>query len=118
MKIPDAPTRRLWAGAFMYALLAAVLVVSIPSLYFLVQNARNGAATRDLLVECVIAPEEREPPVVVKDPERDCYTRGINRQGNAIQSLSSVSIVAAACGAAHPGDVVATRACVEKELAR
>ena len=118
MRTPDESTRRLWAGAFLYGLAAMALVINMASLYFLVQNARDGAATRGLLIECTIAPDERQPPVVVKDPDRDCYSRGISRQGSAIQSLSSVSIVAAACGAAHPGDVVATRKCVDLELSR
>lgn len=80
----------------------------------------QGAKTRGLLVECVIPPEERVPPL--KRPGgTDCFTRSQQRLADGIKQIArdnrAISAVAAACGAAHPGDIPATKACVDKALA-
>jgi hypothetical protein len=120
--VSDAATNqqkvRIYGGALLIGLFAAVTVLLISALYFLVKNAQAGAETRALLVECVIPPSERTPPVEVRNPDNDCYARSVNRQGQAIGQIGDLSILAAACGSAHPGDIPATRACVEKGLRR
>ena len=49
-------------------------------------------------------------------PGEPCYERAQAQQRAAVSSINQVAIVAAACGAEHPGDVKATQTCVEKEL--
>jgi hypothetical protein len=105
---------RIYAVAIGYGLLASAVVLLLVSLAFLVNNARDGAATRALLVECTIPPDQRTPPV--DDIKGDCYVRSQARTGEAVGQISNLSILAATCGAAHPGDVNATRDCVEKAM--
>lgn len=79
-----------------------------------------GAKTRGLLVECVIPPEERIPPLE-HPADTDCFTRSQQRLADGIKQIATnnraISVVAAACGAAHPGDIPGTEACVDKALA-
>jgi hypothetical protein len=72
-------------------------------------------ALNELVVECVTPPEKRFPPVDKPKPS-DCYTRNNARTGEVVGQIGNLSIIAASCGAAHPGDVPATRRCTEKVL--
>ena len=81
------------------------------------QRADSRAILR-ALVECTTPPEERHPPVKITDPSNDCYARSLRQQGKAVTDLSQYSIVAAACGAAHPGDTPATYRCSLVEIQR
>lgn len=119
-----------YAKAVLYGLVAMTLLLLLFALYYLVQVGAEGAETRklivkqnrvmiatsDLIAECAIPPEERKPPVLPASEDNDCYERSLRQQGEAVDTISSVSIVAAACGAANPGDVPATRMCVERTL--
>ena len=49
-------------------------------------------------------------------PGRVCYERSQSQTRDAVSSINEVAVVAAACGAAHPGDVKATRVCVDAGL--
>jgi len=80
--------------------------------------ARSNQNDSRLLIECTTPPELRDPPVVI-DPEKsalDCYTRTRAETGQVVKNVRSISIAAAACGSAYPGDVKATEACVNKTL--
>jgi hypothetical protein len=110
----STPQIRMFAVAIAYGLLAVLVVLVGACLVYLVQGEQDGSATRSLLVECVIPPEEREPPA--DEVKGDCYVRSQARTGQAVGQISDLSILAAACGAAHPGDVPATRECVEKAM--
>lgn len=86
----------------------------------LAQGAQTKALAR-LLVECTTAPQFREP---AEDPEKvagsDCYARQqaatADFVGEPSGPINSVTVIAAACGASHPGDIPGTRACVERGL--
>lgn len=78
-------------------------------------RAEIKAITKHLL-ECNVPPEERNETASVKPGEDDCYVRNANRTARAVGEISDISVVAAACGAANPGDVPATRLCVEEAL--
>ena len=80
------------------------------------EQRATGRQILNLVVECVIPPADRTPPAKVADPNNDCYTRGADRTGQAVSQIGDLSILAAACGAAHPGDVPATRDCVENAM--
>lgn len=76
-------------------------------------NETNG----NLLVECTTPPSERHPPKRVDVGDQgDCYNRNQLATGQAVSQVSTISIAAAACGAANPGNVAATEACVSKAL--
>lgn len=82
------------------------------------EQRSNSRAVLQILAECTTPPEERKPPVEVTNADSDCYTRSLKRTGQAVGQIGDLSILAAACGAAHPGDVSATRACVEHAMDR
>lgn len=103
------------AAVLMLALALSLLLLN--SAQARAQRSRQLALAR-LLVECTTPPADRKPPVVVKDPGSDCYTRALREQGKAVSTIGDLSIVAATCGAAHPGDIPATRTCVERGLAQ
>jgi hypothetical protein len=107
----------IYGKALIWAGVAVMVVFAGASLFFLVQNAKAGSETRSLLVECTIPPSERTPPVEVRESSRDCFTRNQERLARSVGQISDISVVAAACGAANPGDVKATRQCVEEALA-
>jgi len=110
------------AGATVILLLVA-LCGSLLVLYLqgtdLHRLAASNTATSKLVAECTTPPELRHPPVVI-DPSRaaqDCYLRSRQSSSSTIETLNKVTIAAAACGAAHPGNVAETRKCVEATLA-
>ena len=80
------------------------------------EQRANSRAVLQILAECTTPPSERKPPVKVKDPQDDCFTRNQARTGQAVGQIGDLSILAAACGAANPGDVPATRECVENAM--
>lgn len=74
------------------------------------------------LTECTTRPDLRKPPADIKDlPKDDCY---VQQQSGAADFASPRSafgqlvIMAAACGAANPGNIPATQACVVKAVTR
>lgn len=80
------------------------------------EQRANSRAVLQILAECTTPPSERRPPVKVTDPADDCYTRNVARTGQVVGQIGDLSILAAACGAANPGDVPATRQCVETAM--
>ncbi len=110
-------------------LVAVILLIGLAG-WQLYQESRaeeqraNSRQVLSLLAECTTPPEARRP--VPKDVDRtapglqvspsDCYARSNARTASAIGQLSDISVIAAACGAANPGDVPATRRCVEEAL--
>lgn len=111
-------------------LLVAVAVMVLAALGLLLYSSAAARAQRanqlqlaQLLVECTTAPQFRQPPVKAADlPSSDCYSRQQAQQADVIGSpagpLKPYIVLAATCGAAHPGDPDATQACVEDALAR
>lgn len=84
----------------------------------LTELANSANANSALLVECTTPPELRHPPVVIdaSGTAADCYVRTRAETGQVVQNIRTISIAAAACGAANPGNVKATEACVSKTL--
>lgn len=82
--------------------------------------ARANRSNSALLVECTTPPELRHPPVVVKPGKTgaDCYLRSRQETGKVVKSIRDISVAAAACGAAHPGDIDETEACVNRTLSQ
>jgi hypothetical protein len=81
----------------------------------LVQGKQTQELAR-LLVECTTSPELREPPERTDTVSpRDCYLRQqantASVVGDPAGPINTVAVAAAACGAAHPGDVPATLQC-------
>jgi hypothetical protein len=87
----------------------------------LIGNAETGRTQRQLLIDCTTAPALRDPPVLHPKPT-DCYLRQQSSAaalvGQPSGPINTVAVAAAACGAAHPGDVAATRICVLRSLRR
>lgn len=119
--------RRYDIAKLLLLILAVILILA--ALSILLYNSATARAQRQkqievaqLLVECTTPPGDRKPPVKVTDEQADCYTRNLERQaqvlGDPAAPINDVSIIAAACGAAHPGDITATRACVLRGLRR
>ena len=104
-----------WVNYLAYALTALMaLTVILVLVVLVIQNQQLDAQSR-ILVECTTPPEARTPPNTHPSPN-DCYTLSKQRTDQFIGSISEVSIAAAACGAAHPGDIPATRRCVEDTI--
>ena len=123
-------TQRIYAGAFLYALVALTLVAIIASLVFLVDIASKGEDQRELIVnqnervialsnlltECTTPPEERHPPVKLGPRVDDCYLRTARQAAAQVGEIGNLSTIAAACGAANPGDIPKTRECVDTAI--
>lgn len=62
------------------------------------------------------AEEQRQLIVSCTTPSGECFKRNNARTNEVVGSINDVSIAAAACGAAHPGDVKATESCVRLTL--
>lgn len=110
----------------------ATTALMLGGLYVLLNNSDEARAQRDrqlaqgaqvqalatLLVECTTRPDLREPPVDPSHlPADDCYRRQQQAQGDLVGipkgPINTVAVAAAACGAAHPGDVAATLKCTQ-----
>ena len=105
-------------AAFQVLLVGAVVAMLVLLSYDAWQGARQREAIETntaLLVECTTDPAERKP-AADKPGEDDCYVRSQNRTARAVEQIGDISVIAAACGAAHPGDIPATRKCVERAL--
>jgi hypothetical protein len=115
-------TLRIRALAFVFGGAAVVAMLGL-----LVVNSSTGLAARStnakslrLLVECTTAPELRDPPER-NVPASDCYSRQQKAQASFTAPdgpFANLITAASACGAANPGDLAATRACVVKALKR
>lgn len=122
---PDVPTRgKLWAQAILYGVAVATLVLVIAAGIYLVRISAAGEKQRvllvnqnTLLIQCNIPPGERVPPLKSVGPT-DCFTRSKATSERRVSIVTDVSILAAACGSAYPGDVAATRKCVDLALDR
>ena len=116
-----AAAYRRYDVAKMVLQVAAVLLLLGIGAFQLWQESRaeqqraNSRAVLQILAECTTPPEERQPPVTEPDPD-DCYVRSNARTGKVVGQIGDLSILAAACGAANPGDVAATRRCVETAM--
>lgn len=124
MNAVGTPNQRIYAGALLYALAAGTLVLVIGGVLLMLAGidrlnrvADNGKAQRELLIECTTPPEERVPPLRHAGAS-DCYVRSQARTGEVVGQVGDISVIAAACGAANPGDIPATRECVEEGLSR
>lgn len=121
----DRLSRRaaVYRATVMFLAAVAIATIAVTAFALLVQNqritelAKLNKANSDLLVECTTAPTDRKPPTESDSPT-DCYVRSQRQTGKVVSNISSISIAAAACGAANPGDVKATEACVKETLAR
>jgi hypothetical protein len=99
-------------GGLAVALLIVVTVIAV-QVRSTVQNTRaaqlSAHASQRRILDCT-------------SPAGKCFQRAAKRQaaiiGDPPAPINNVAIIAAACGAAHPGDIPATRACVEKGLGR
>jgi hypothetical protein len=106
----------------LYTLLAIAVACSMVILYLqnlkLADLANSTRASAGILVQCTTPPELRHPPVVLdkKGAAQDCYARTRAETGQVVSNIRTISIAAAACGAAHPGDVKETEDCVNKTL--
>lgn len=117
-------TRALGAAAKAFAGGAMVVLIIVTSLsVFRLEHLEKVAAKeRDLIadqtsliIECTTAPQERTPPVYSANP-KDCFVRGEVRRSDTVRRIGDLSAIAAACGAATPGNIPATRQCVEKAI--
>jgi len=122
--------QRLYAGAFLYGLVALTLVAIVASLVFLVNLVSDSEQQRDLIVEqneqviglsellteCTTPPEERHPPVQLGPRVDDCFLRTERQQAESVGEIGNLSTIAAACGAANPGDIPKTRECVDRAI--
>lgn len=114
---------RVYRATVVAMVVASLATIVVTAWALLIQNqkitelAKLNKANSDLLVQCTTAPGDRRPPVDTDDAA-DCYVRSQRQTGRVVSNISSISIAAAACGAAHPGDVKATEACVNATLAR
>ncbi len=119
----ETAQRRYIRALIGFGLLIAVLNLAALTLLLLStvradEDRATIKAQSALLLECTTPPEERIPPVKITDPKNDCYARGLQQQGQAVSNITVSSVVAAACGAANPGDVPKTKACFEREIKR
>lgn len=121
----DGIPSRLWVQALVVFAVVTTLVLSSIGTIVLLRNSQAAKADRKVqatslrvLVECTTPPLLRTPPE--KHPKAsDCYLRQQAATAGftaADGPLSPLLSAAAACGAAHPGDIPATRACVLKGL--
>lgn len=105
-------------SAFKVALGVAVvaMLVLLTVLMVRAEDERELlVAQGNLMIACTTPPGERVPPEL-DPPADDCYLRSQARTADAVARIGDLSVLAAACGAAHPADVPATRRCVEEAL--
>lgn len=118
---PDGLSNRTRALGAAFKTIGAGLVVAM--LLLLIRGDIREQEQREdirrvlgVLVECTTDPAERKD-ATVKVGEDDCFVRSRKRFDALASQIGDVSVIAAACGAANPGDVPGTRRCVEKALA-
>lgn len=122
----DGIPGRLWMQALVVFAVVTTLVLSSIGTVVLLRNSQAAKVDRKVqatslrvLVECTTPPNLRHPPETHPTAD-DCYVRSQSSTANLIAPtgpLSPLLSAAAACGAAHPGDIQATRECVLKGLA-
>lgn len=112
--MPSPESIRLWLRAILVGAVVGILVLVGVGVIYLANSVRPAQQSRDLLVECITPPNLRTPPVR-HPPASDCYVRSRAEQGELLGEpkgpINTVAVAAAACGAAHPGDVAATLRC-------
>lgn len=103
-----------WAGSLFYFIATIGVILTAAALIQIRDIAEYNQRNTNLLIECNTPPGDRNPPITI-DPTKkttDCYTR---YQQNIV-TINDISVAAAACGAANPGNVPATRNCVTKVI--
>lgn len=116
----------LWVQALLVFAIVVTLVLVATSTGLLLDNARKATQQRAdvarqarLLVECTTPPRLRKPPER-HVPATDCYARQQTARASLLGDppgpINTVVVAAAACGAAHPGNIKATRSCVKAAL--
>jgi len=115
----DQQKARLWLYGIGVGALVGVAAMNTLTTIYVADSVRPAQESRTLLVECVTPPGLRTPPEDHPRPD-DCYVRSQTQQGDVIgepkAGINTVSVAAAACGAAHPGDVPATLRCTRKAV--
>lgn len=119
--MPTSTRRGLILQAVAVGLLVLLVGLMAVVLIKVARSQESGEATRELLVECIVAPDKREPPV--RDPKPgDCYLSQQSRQGDLLGEpqapINTVSVAAAACAVANDGDQAATLRCTLAAVAR
>jgi hypothetical protein len=119
MRRPEPERARLWLLGIGVGCLVGITVLTGLTAVYVADSIAPAAQSRDLLVECVTPPNLRTPPVHHPKPS-DCYVRSQAQQGDIIGEpqgpINTVAVAAAACGAAHPGDVAATLRCTREAV--
>lgn len=112
-----AAAKVLGTGALAVLLfLTAQAVFQLRHLEDEAQVQRDGIEqVLGVLIECTTDPAERKT-AAVKPGEDDCYVRQQKRLESLVGPLEDLSVIAAACGAANPGNIPSTRQCVEKAI--
>lgn len=116
----------LWVQATVVFVVVATLVLMGFSTALLLDSSHKAIQQRAevtrqtrLIIECTTPPRLRKPPEHHVSPT-DCYARQKAARGSLVgtlrEALATVTPVSAACGAAHPGNIEATRSCVESAL--
>ncbi len=103
MRRPTPEQSRNVMVALTLAIVTSVGVLMVVSVILLLAGNEESKNQRELIISCTT-------------PSGACYKESQSRTGEVVGSINEVSIAAAACGAAHPGDVEATEACVRKTL--
>ena len=117
----DHPKARLWLYGIGVGALVGVAAMNTLTTIYVADSIKPAQQSRDLLVECVTPPNLRTPPET-HPPAGDCWVRSNAQQGDLIGEpkgpINTVAVAAAACGAAHPGDVPATLRCTREAVGR
>jgi hypothetical protein len=117
---------RLWLLGIGVGCLVGIGVLTGLAAVYVANSVGPAQQSRDaqlkalrLLVECTTPPQERKPPE--PNPKADdCYVRSQRAQAGILGEpkgpINTVAVAAAACGAAHPGDVPATLLCTKAAM--
>lgn len=124
---------KLALRAFLIAGTVMVVVVNLLTVIYLTSIAQQGAVSRattqtiakqnkalaQRILECTTPPALRKQPES-KPRADDCYVRSqastTELLGEPSGPINAVTVAAAACGAANPGDVAATLRCTRKAV--
>lgn len=112
---------RLWLWGIVVGALVFLCVLAGITAVYVADSVGPAQESRDLLIECITPPELRVPPNP-KPPASDCWVRSHAQQDDLLGEpkgpINAVTVAAAACGAANPGDVPATLRCTREAVAR
>lgn len=119
---------RLWLLAALIGAIVGIGALTAVGVVYVADSVQPAQDARDaqqkalrLLIECTTAPALRDPPET-RPLQDDCYLRQQRAQAGVVGEprgpINTVAVAAAACGAAHPGDVAATLRCVRQAVTR